>query len=120
MPSWHPNAEVPIDRQKASRHLAAEEAGTFEPDVGQGSRAGGPGVKEARLTRLFLADGRPSLTHDEHALLNECDRLIGVVDQARRELVDAVEAGDPDLCVAAARRFLGIGLLFADRARFSF
>lgn len=75
--------------------------------------------RKATDTRLFLATGKPTLNADERHLLQEAARIAKAVDYARAELLDAIDADDPVLCVSACRRFLAIGGLLGDKARFA-
>lgn len=69
------------------------------------------------MNRLFTTTGKARLSLDERRLLRACERLLPAVDEARGELVDAISKDDAAGCVAAARRFLGLGLLLGDFVR---
>jgi len=68
-------------------------------------------------TRLFRANGEPTLSREQRRMLRECERDIALLDQAHGELVVALARADADLCVAASRRLLAIGLLLGGHAR---
>jgi hypothetical protein len=73
-----------------------------------------PALASRKAPRLFLADGKPTLTPGQRALLRQAAKLATNLGNTVRLLEQAVATDDPVRCEVAVKSLLAIGLHLDD------